>query len=109
MVRRALVKRNAQECPQRQTVRAAPGDAALAVEPFEVADEQHAEVDARRQARLTAFLFAFVEDGTASLDPAVEVGLSQQRVELLIEGVACRRCELVRRDEQRFLPRLPFA
>ena len=43
-----FVERNAQELRQRAAVAAPPGDAPLRVDPLEVADQQHAEVDARR-------------------------------------------------------------
>lgn len=49
VVRRRLAGTEAEEAGQRAAVLAASRDAALTVDPFEVADEEHPEVDARRQ------------------------------------------------------------
>ena len=95
--------------PQRQRIRAAPGDAALAIDVLEVADEEHAEVNPWRQARLPAGLGLFVERGAARFDPAVEAGFGEEFVQLLVERVPGGRRDLIRRDEKRFLPRLAFA
>ena len=63
----AFVERNAQEVPQAEAVRAPPGDAALAVDAFEVAHQQHPKIDARRDRRLAAFfLLCVIAAGTAS-------------------------------------------
>src|SRR5690242_21465013 len=43
-----------QELPEREAVRAAPLEAALAVDPLEVPDQVHPEVAARRQRRPAA-------------------------------------------------------
>ena len=49
MVRHRFPAAEEQELPQRQAVGAAPLDAALTVDPFEVADQRHAEIPTRRQ------------------------------------------------------------
>ena len=66
--------------------------------------QQHADVNARGDARLAPLLLLFVVGQAPPLDPAVEVGLRQQVVELLVKRVARGRRQPIRRDEQRFLP-----
>jgi hypothetical protein len=51
MVGRALVEPQTQEGAHRQRVGGAPSDAALGVAPFEIADQQQAEVPAGGEAR----------------------------------------------------------
>jgi hypothetical protein len=48
MIRHWLALAQAQELTQRQAAGTAPLQAALAIDAFEVADQQHAEVAARR-------------------------------------------------------------
>ena len=48
VVGRGFVQRHAEKRPQTEAVGTSPGDAALAVDALEVADQQHAEVHARR-------------------------------------------------------------
>jgi hypothetical protein len=59
-----LCQRQSQELPEREAVRTPPGDAALGVDPLEVADQQHAEVIAGRDRALEAAL-----DSTESYGP----------------------------------------
>jgi hypothetical protein len=54
MVRQRIALAETQELAQRQTVSAAPLQAVLAVDAFEGADQQHAEIAARWQRRTTA-------------------------------------------------------
>ena len=51
MVGRVFGQRDAEELPQRKAVAATPGDAPLRADAFEVADQQHAKIDARRNRR----------------------------------------------------------
>jgi catechol 2,3-dioxygenase-like lactoylglutathione lyase family enzyme len=51
VIGRRLVQPDAEKIAQRQRIRRAPRDAGLRVNPFEVADEQQAEIDAWRQVR----------------------------------------------------------
>ena len=85
MVGRLLIKRHAQELPQAQAVGTSPGDATLAVDALEVADQQHPEVHARRDRGLAALLLVVVIPLAAAFDPAVELGLGQKLIELPIE------------------------
>ena len=50
-VRRRLVQPDAKKIAQRQRVCRTPGDAALGVNPLEIANQQPPEIDPRRQAR----------------------------------------------------------
>ncbi len=77
MVWRLFAQRNAQEFPERKAVSTPPGDAALAADPFEVADQQHPKVDTRRHAWLAPPFFLVVVLLTAVLEPRVEAGLTQ--------------------------------
>ena len=104
MVGRGLVERNAQERSQAQAVGTAPGDAALAVDPLEVAHQQHAEVHARRNGGLAAFLFGGVVLPAATFDPAVEAGFGQQLVELAIKGMPRRFRQTTGHHKQGVLP-----
>src|SRR4051812_30873621 len=84
--RRTLAE--AEELARRQAVGAAPLQAALAVDPFEVADQQHAEVAPRRQ-RGSAPTRGVV--GRAlSLDEAAEPGADEFRLQPVVEHVARR-------------------
>jgi hypothetical protein len=81
----------------------------LAVDPFEVAHQQHAKVHARRNAAAAAALPRLVVPAAAAFDPGIEAGRQQQGVELHIERMPLAPRQLVRRDEQRLLPILPHA
>ncbi len=65
---------------------ASPGDASLGVEILEVADKEHAEVDARRD-RIPAHAVGVIGLAEA-FDMAVEATLSQQGVEFIVEDMA---------------------
>src|SRR5260370_34154923 len=106
MVWRLFAQRNAQEFPERKAVSTPPGDSALAADPFEVADQQHSKVDARRHARLAPLFLLLVVLLTAALEPRVEAGLAQQLVQLLVEWMPLRPRKLVGCDEERLLLRL---
>src|SRR5690349_14957200 len=62
----------ARETRGAQTVRRTPGNGALSVKAFEIADQQQAEVATRRQ---TGATFVRVEPSAQLLDEAVEVML----------------------------------
>jgi hypothetical protein len=81
-----------QELAQRQAVRAAPLQAALAVDPLEVADQVHAEVAPGRD-RWPAPP-AGVVGRTLTLGEAVEAGLDQDRLQPVVEGVPGRAWQL---------------
>ncbi|SRR5258708_5547032 len=51
MIRRHLLQSHSQKIAQRQRVRCPPGNSSLAVDPFEIPDQQQAEVPPRRQTR----------------------------------------------------------
>ena len=87
VVRGRLVQLDAQEAPQRQRVGEAPPDAALRVDAFEVADQQAAKVQTRRQRRPSHL--GCVELLTAAFDEGVEAVLVEQRVKPLVERM-CR-------------------
>lgn len=90
VIGRSVARAIAEELGERTAVVTTLSDAALAVDAFEEADEQHAKVDARRNRRLTAFLFRFVILLAAALEPRVKLGRGEQSVEFLIERMAGR-------------------
>ena len=97
-----LGRAQAQELAQRQAVGAAPLQAALAVDPFEVADQVHAKVAARRQRRPA--LPAGIVGRALLLGEAVEPGLDQHRLQAIVEGVPRRARQLRPADHQIRLP-----
>lgn len=98
MLGRALGHAVPQEAAQRERVGAAPGDPALAVDPFEETDEQHAHVHARRNARAS---FALGVEARATLfHEPIEARLREDLVQPLVERVARRTRQLRRRDPQ---------
>ena len=86
MVGDRLGRAQAQEFPQRQAVGAAPFQAALAVDPLEVADQVQAEVAARRQRRAPPL--AGIVGRALRLGEAVEPGLEQHGLQTIVEGVS---------------------
>src|SRR5437867_12968220 len=70
MIGRPVLQPQAQEGAHRQRVGRAPRDAALGVEPFEIADQQQAEVPTRGEARPPHH--RRVERSTLLLDKAIE-------------------------------------
>src|SRR6516162_6153974 len=86
MVRRRLVQRDPEEGSQGEAVGATPGNGSLGTQPLEVADEQQAEVDARRDGFPAEAIG--IEGLTEVLDVGVEGGLGEKSVQLVIEDMA---------------------
>ena len=80
------MKRDVEELPKAQRVGGPPGNCPLGIEPFEVAQEQHPEVPARRQARLADAVS--VELRALLLGERVEARLVEQAVQTLVERMA---------------------
>src|SRR5688572_20387403 len=55
VIRSVFIQRSAQKLTQRQAIVTSPGNSPLAVDPLEITHQQHAEVNAGRNARLAAF------------------------------------------------------
>ena len=102
MVGHRLGRAQPQELAQRQAVGATPFQAALAVDPLEVADQMHPEVAARRQRRPAPL--AGVVGRALLLGEAVEPGLDQHRLQAIVEGVPRRARQLRPADHQIRLP-----
>src|ERR1700719_1308270 len=92
MIRHSLALTKAQELAHRQAVRASPFQPTLAVNAFEVADQQHTEVASRRQ-RWTAKARRILH-GTLRLHEPIETGRDQNPLQLVVEGVAGRAWHL---------------
>src|SRR5271166_1590964 len=80
--------RQPQEIAQRERVRAPPCDAALAVDPLEIADHVHAEIPSRRQRR-RAHPRRIIRLADL-LHERVETGFPQQRLQPVVERVSRR-------------------
>jgi hypothetical protein len=91
-----------QELAQGQAVGAAPLQAALAVDPFEVADQVHPEVAAWRQRRPP--VLAGIVRRALLFGEAVEPGLEQHRLQAVVEDVPRRAGQLHPADHQLRLP-----
>ena len=98
---RLFGRRHPQELPQRQRITAPPGDSPLRPDPLEVADQQHAEVDARRNARPAPLRVVRLAQ---LLDPLVEAPCGQQFIELHVESMSRRDRQARCRDPQFPLP-----
>src|ERR1700757_3425830 len=97
MIRHSPALAKTQEFAQRQAVRATPFQPTLAVDAFKVADQQHTEVASRRQ-RWTAEARRIVQ-GTLRLDEPIETCRDQNRLQLVVEGVAWRAWHLSPRHQ----------
>ena len=108
VIRGSLGERVAQEGPQGQAVRTTPRDAAFGVDALEIADQQHAEVDPRRNARPTDGVV--VELRAEPLGEVVEPSLGEELVELAVERMPRSSRHVRARDPEFLLPlSLPFA
>ena len=74
MIGGVFAKRDAQKLAEGQAVGTAPGDAALAIDALEIADQQHAKVDTGRNTGLATRLLLLVILHAAFFQPAVEAG-----------------------------------
>jgi hypothetical protein len=93
VIRRRLNQRDAEEVAQRQRIRRTPRDAALRVDALEVANQQQADIDPRRQPR-SAHLLG-VERRTLRFREVVKSTLTQQLIQSRVERVT-RGCREVR-------------
>src|SRR5271167_3407074 len=96
VVRRVLVQANAHKTPQRQRVRQPPSNAALRPDAFEISDQQRTKVDSRRQGGPS--VLGRVELRAPTLDKLVKTLGFQQLIQLLVEGMSRRCCQLGVRD-----------
>jgi hypothetical protein len=107
VVRRGVLKPDVQESTNRQRVCGAPRDAALGVQAFDVADQQHAEVAARREPG--AAHARRVEAAARVLDVAIEARRIEDRIEPGVERMPRAGAQLRRRNPERCLLVLPRA
>jgi hypothetical protein len=85
VVGHCLAIRQAQKAMQRQGISAPPGDLALGIQTFELADEQHAEVAAWRDRRAANTIL--VVRLAQHLDGFVELGLGQDLITPVVKRV----------------------
>ena len=105
VVRRRRVQRQPEKPPQAEGVRHPPRNPALAVEPFEVADQQAAEVHARGHARPAHR--RRVERRAPRFDEGVEPRRAQHPLQRFVERVPADRAQLLVCHEQWRLLRPP--
>ena len=102
MVWGRLVQPNSQKIAQRQRVCRAPGDPALGVNAFEIADQEQSEIDPRWQSWPAHRLR--IEAGALRFDEIVEPVLAQQLIQPPIKGMTRGGRQLRGRDPQQRLP-----
>ena len=82
MLRRVLMQFVPEKLPQRQTVSTPPRDTSLRIDALEVPHKDHAEVDARWNARTTT---VFVKLLAQRLSKLVELPVAEHTVEGIIK------------------------
>jgi hypothetical protein len=103
VLRRRFLQPQAQKPAERERVRGAPRDAALRIDPFEVADQQQPEIRAGEQAGATHR--RGVEWRALRLDEFIEGVGVEHLIETLVKRVPAGRRQLIRRDPQSRRPR----
>ena len=84
MIRRGLVKSNAEKGSQRKPVLTVPGDGPVRGEAFQVADEQHPEVDSGRNRRSAG---VDKKGGAEIFGPGIETVFGQEFIEPGVKGM----------------------
>ena len=107
MIGRGFVELDGEKAPQRDRIGQAPSDAALAVDAFEVTNQQAAEVAARGHRRTTHA--RRVELLTALFGELVEAVLVEQLVEPAIKRMSRCLGQIRGGDPEPFLPLPPVA
>ena len=107
VIRRCRIEAEPHEAAHGQRVRGAPRDAALGIEPFEVPDQQQAEVPSWWQTRPTHHWR--VELPTLLLREPVEAGVVEDGIQLGVERVPRRRRKVSGRNPHRSLLAPAFA
>ena len=106
VIRRRLWQHESEKLAQRKRIGRSPGNRALRIQTFEVADQQQPEVTAGRQAGPA---LVGIEPLTEPLDEAVEVVLIEHLIESRVEGVAGTAGQVLRRHPHRRLLRTPLS
>ena len=91
-----------QVLPKAQRIGGPPRNRAFRIETFEVAEQQHPEVAARRQTRPADSVG--VELRALLLDEGIEAGLVEHAIQAFVERVACAARQLAAGDPHRRLP-----
>ena len=82
-----------EELPQRQGIGTAPADAALGIDALEVADQEHAEIPARRDGPAAEFFG--VEGRTELFEEAVKCFLVQELLQPLVKDMPLTLGQLI--------------
>src|SRR6516164_4555935 len=101
VIGRRLRQHQAEKVAQRKRIGSAPGDPALGVDAFEVANQQQSEIDPGGAS--WGGHRGGVEAGTLRFDEGVEAVLSQQLIQPTIEGMTRGRRQVRRRHPHRRL------
>ena len=103
MIRRRLRQHQSEKLAQRKRIRGTPRNGALGIQAFEIADQQQAEVAARRQARSA---LVRIESLAQSFDISVEVVLIENLIQSRVERMGgTARQVLGRHPHRRLLAR----
>jgi hypothetical protein len=98
MVRGMIGQLEPQELTNRKAVCTSPGDTSLGLNAFEVANQEHSEVNARRNSMPAPYLA--VVGLTELLDPLIEACFGKQAIEFGIEGMSVRTGKIVSSDKE---------
>jgi hypothetical protein len=101
MVRCVLMQSMPAKLPQRETVYTSPGDAPLRIGSLERTDNDHAEVDARRNAWTTTF---FEKRLALRLAKVVKLSVPEHTIQTVIKHMPDRRWQQPCRHPQFLLP-----
>jgi hypothetical protein len=88
MIRGVVGQFEPEELTNRKAVSASPSDPALGLDPFKIANKEHAKVNARWNPGATTDLA--VVGNAELLDPSIEACLLKQLIEFRIECVSVR-------------------
>src|ERR1019366_7939066 len=102
VIRRALIQSDSQKPPQPERIRRPPGNAALRIDPLEIAQQQQAEIHSRRQ-RGPAVVGG-VEYRALLLYKLIELLAVEEFIEALIKRMRRTLSQLVVSDPKIFLP-----
>jgi hypothetical protein len=106
VIGRRLGQHQPEKRAQRKRIRGTPRNGTLGVQAFEIADQQQAEVAARRQARSA---LVGIEPFAQTLDELVEVVLVENLIQSRVERMGGTPWQVLGRDPHRRLLRVPLS
>ena len=101
MIGRPLAGSVAEEASQRPAVVTTPGNATLTADVFEIPDEDHPKVDARRQALAARLLIVRL---SSLFQLAIEIDFRQQPIQTIEKHISRPAAKFLRRHPECILP-----